>query len=134
MGKERKGWVGRRIARLSSRSEPPPALLVREDGFSFLGPDQETRVRWSDVKEIFAFKRDLFSVDLICIGFRVQDDGTFCEIDEMMPGYGGLLAVLPDVFPGFKTDWSHDVAIPAFATNLATLWGEPKIAAIWQAE
>ena len=32
---------------------------------------------WDSVREVFAFNRPLFAVDLICIGFRVDDDGSY---------------------------------------------------------
>ncbi|MDP3481638.1 MAG: hypothetical protein Q8R88_17880, partial [Desulfoprunum sp.] len=67
-----------------------------------------------DVLEIFAFKRDLGTVDLICIGFRVDSDGSFNEIDEEMKGYKTALEELPDYFNGINTEWFSDVAFPAF--------------------
>lgn len=102
-------------------------------GFRAFG-GETTRVQWSDVKEVFAFKRDLSSFDLICIGFRVSNDGAFWEIDEKMNGYKDVEAALAKAFPGLRPDWWRAVAIPAFKPNLVTLWGQPKIAAIWQTE
>lgn len=83
------------------------------------------KIFWSDVKEIFAFKRDLFAYDLICLGFRTNDDDTFWEVDEQCIGYRELLKELTAQFPGIRTDWFEQVAHPAFATNRTTLWGKP---------
>lgn len=81
------------------------------------------QISWSDVKEIIAFKRDLFAYDLICLGFRTKDDDTFWEVDEQCIGYNELLAELEKQFPSIRTDWFAQVAHPAFALNRTTLWG-----------
>ena len=56
-------------------------------------------------------------------------------------GFGVVLAlaVVPllggcDAEKEAPSDWRRAVAIPAFKPNLVTLWGQPKIAPIWQAE
>jgi len=126
MAKQRTSWLSRLNAKLFKENEPPPSLIVEEGGFSYVQRDRETIVRWSDVKEIFAFKRDIFSYDLICVGFRVSDDGTYWEIDEQMHGYEEVLAALDKAFPEVATRWWQKVAFPAFETNFLTLWGDPK--------
>jgi hypothetical protein len=82
-------------------------------------------VRWSEVKEVFAFKLDLLTTDCICLGFRVSDAGDYCRVDEEMPGYAELVEAMPRALPGCKEDWWSPVAFPAFATNLTTVWGKP---------
>lgn len=134
MREKRDNWLTTLKAKLFPKPPPPWSLEVEEGGFSYVRTGERTKVRWADVKEIFAFKRDLFGYDLICIGFRVSDDGTWWEIDEKMGGYVGLMSVAESAFPGIRTDWFWEVAVPAFVTNLTTLWGEPKIAAIWGAK
>jgi hypothetical protein len=73
----------------------------------------------------------MWAYDLICIGFRIADDGSGWEIDEKMPGYNAVLAAAEKAFPGMRTDWFWEVAVPAFERNLTTLWGESKMAALW---
>lgn len=90
-----------------------------------------TALRWDDVKEIFAFKDDVFAYDIICLGFRLDDAGTYLKIDEECEGYKELLDFLPAVFPYIRTDWFAEVAFPAFATCLISLWGEKRIELIW---
>lgn len=89
-------------------------------------------MRWADVKEVFAFKRDIFSVDLICIGFRTSDEGHYFEIDEQMPGYDSVVAALPQAFPGFDDNWWCKVAYPPFKTCFCSMWGSQKMAGIWE--
>jgi len=125
MAEPKKNWISRLMDRLVNGPAPPPPkpwLTIEADGFSHVLPNDKTTVRWADVKEIVAFKVDLFAVDLICIAFRVSDDGEYFEIDEEMPGYKALLEALPATFPGIRTDWFSEVAFPAFATNATSLW------------
>lgn len=90
-----------------------------------------TALRWDEVKEIFAFKDDFFACDIISLGFRLDHVGRYLKIDEECEGYKELLVFLPTVFPDVRTDWFADVAFPAFATCLISLWGEKRIDMIW---
>ncbi len=108
---------------------PDPRCCPREKSAEFGDP-----VRWGDVKEIFAFKRDMFGFDLICLGFRLDGDGTYAEVDEDYDNYQEFLEALPQRFPGIRREWFYDVAFPAFAPCLHSLWGQPGIEAIWKAQ
>lgn len=134
MNGERPNWPNRLTAKLFKEKQPPPSLEVEEHGFSYVRREGKTTVPWADVKEVFAFKRDIFVVDLICIGFRVSDVGGYWEIDEEMSGYKDVLAAITKAFPGLAPDWWDKVAFPAFQTNLVTLWGQQKMAAIWHSD
>jgi hypothetical protein len=108
---------------VSKRSSPE--IEVTADGFAVLQRGEEAAiVCWSSVKEIFAFKLDLWVHDTIRIGFRVSDDGTYYDVDEDWPGYRALVEELERRFE-IGDDWWPKVAFPAFATNRTTLWGEP---------
>jgi hypothetical protein len=78
---------------------------------------------WGQVTRIEAFKRDLYAVDLICLALETQDSDTLV-IHEEMPGWQALLDALPGYLPGFPPEgaWLAKVAIPAFETNLTTLF------------
>jgi hypothetical protein len=102
-----------------------PVISPTEDGlklerYRLQGTDivLETvwQFRWSEVQRIFAFKRDIHVVDLICIAFEFTDN-TAVEIDEEMPGYSSVTATLPVHFPGLNAQWWDSVVFPAFATN-----------------
>ncbi|MEM9481379.1 MAG: hypothetical protein AAGA58_17145, partial [Verrucomicrobiota bacterium] len=86
---------------------------------------------WKQVKEVFAYKDDVFAYDIICLGFRTDDKGTFFWIDEEHDGYRDFEENLPEYFPGIRTDWFREVAFPAFATNVTHLWGTPLIEKLW---
>ena len=102
-----------------------------EKAFYYVRSTERKAVLWCAVKEVFAFKRDLFARDLICIGFRVSDAGEYWEIDEEMAGWECVLAGLIGAFPGVDEQWWEKVVFTPFQTHVITLWGEPKILEIW---
>ncbi|MBI2900888.1 MAG: hypothetical protein HYY17_11945 [Planctomycetes bacterium] len=115
----RKWWV--------ARTSPPPRRRVSttKEGIRLWSDDRPCgEVRFSDVKQIFAFKRDLWAVDLIGLGFRVAEDGAYCEVDEEMRGFDELLFFLERAFGIMQESWWEKVAVPAFETNFTTLWGK----------
>ena len=83
-----------------------------------------TQIDWTSVLEVFAYKEDRFTFDGICLGFRVNADGTYWIICEDFTGYQALLDELNRRYDGIRTDWFPEVAFPPFATNRTTLWGE----------
>jgi hypothetical protein len=103
-----------------------PAVVLDEDGFSLVRKGQECwHVRWSDIREVFAFKEDLLTVDRICLGFRITDDGTYYSVDEDMRGYPELLQEVERRFPDRDPHWWRKTAFPPFATCRTTIWGRP---------
>ena len=73
---------------------------------------------WSSICLVKAFKRDLFTVDCICL-YLDGTDGIGVELDEDMAGWNRLLDALPVMLPGCKplSEWLFAVASPAFAPN-----------------
>ena len=86
------------------------------------GKGDSSELRWSEVEEVHAFKRDLFSTDLICLAFKKQGKDEYYEIHEEMAGYHDLLEVLPSRLPKFTFEWFRAVAFPAFEANHQIIW------------
>ena len=78
---------------------------------------------WDEAISIKAFKRDLFAVDLICLGIELRD-GSGIELDEEMAGWDSLVQKLPEYFPGCKnfSEWFQAVAFPAFQLNMTPIF------------
>ena len=101
-------------------------IVVDDFGFQVIDAKQNRNpVRWNDVNRIQAFKRDLFSVDLICFQFHLDGTEQLVEVDEQMDGFAVFEKILPEKFKGFDCDWFPKVAHPAFATNLTEIWIRP---------
>jgi len=107
-----------------SRQEPPREVSFDDEGFTMLGEKEPVRASWDRVREVFAYKIDLFAYDEICIGFRFDASGAHWWVGEDYVGYRQFVDELPKRFPGIRTDWFADVAHPAFVENRTTLWGE----------
>lgn len=95
-------------------------LRSTDDGFSIDGPEPVV-IRWHEVAEIVAYKRDLLTVDLICVGFRLRSHENLIEVDEEMTGYDNLITEMTSQF-ALPADWPCEVMFPAFATNMTTVW------------
>ncbi len=86
------------------------------------GKGDSSELRWSDVEEVHAYKRDLFTTDLICLAFKKSGREEYYEIHEEMAGYHDLLEALPSRLPEFAVEWFFTVAFPAFETNHQIIW------------
>jgi hypothetical protein len=115
------------LNRLTMRAQQAePEIKLFDDGFTVV-EDAKTlfRVRWPDVKEIFAFKLDLLTTDCVCLGFRISETSEYLRVNEEMPGYSALVEEMQRVFPDYNHGWWMQVAFPAFATNFTPVWGKP---------
>ena len=101
-------------------------IVLSNESFSFLhGSHILFDLRGGDVKEIVAYKENLFGCDSICIGFRTSESDEYFRVFEEAAGYNAMLTELENRFPGIRTDWFNEVAFPAFVPNWTTIWGEP---------
>jgi hypothetical protein len=98
--------------------------IVSADGERLRVETRDGRVElpWKEVAEVHAFKRDIFTADLICLAFIGEDTQSPIEIHEDMAGYYDLLQTLPDRLPGLTSTWFLEVAFPAFEMNHQTIW------------
>jgi hypothetical protein len=81
-----------------------------------------TPLKWRDVNAVIAYKRDLYTVDVICLGF-VTANVTF-EVHEEMQGWSQLIEQLPSRLPGVPpfANWWERVAKPPFAPCATKLY------------
>jgi hypothetical protein len=80
------------------------------------------RVEWASVAEITAFKKDLFSIDEVCLGFRREGRDTFSWAGEQDVGFDALQKEIERRFPGIPPDWFGQVMTPAFEEKWTTIW------------
>ncbi|MBS0193921.1 MAG: hypothetical protein JSR34_06715 [Proteobacteria bacterium] len=101
---------------VAQRSEPEWQPIVLEpDGFR----SGNNRVKWSEVTEIAAFKRDMLTIDDVWFQFRA--DTAPVLVCEEQPGFAELEAKVIALFPS-AASWRAQVIQPAFATNLTVLY------------
>jgi hypothetical protein len=85
-----------------------------------VGVDGQWTVRWSDIREIAAWKDDLFGYDIICMGFRTGNHNEYFKADEEQEGWNALRAEVESRYGA--RGWWEKVAYPAFARNWTVLW------------
>jgi hypothetical protein len=97
---------------------------ITEDGFAISHTESgivHTTVRWEDVREVLAFKRDLSSNDMICLAFQLAD-GSRVEICEEDEGFPAVTEKMQQALPGIPMGWYADVMIPESATTDTLLY------------
>jgi hypothetical protein len=79
-------------------------------------------LEWAEVDAVLGYKRDLYTMDMICLGF-VTHRGTI-EVHEEMNGWTSLVEELPSLLPGMHpfSQWWESVAKPPFAPSVKTLY------------
>ena len=95
-------------------------ILTNENGFSADG----RVVRWSAVRAIAVYKRDLFTHDDICLAFETTPD-SWVEVSEEESGFQHLVAEVERRYPDVPRDWFEAVIHPAFVANHRVLWHTP---------
>ena len=83
-----------------------------------------TEIPWGAVTRLTAFKRDIYTVDLICLALSYDQMGreVYLEVSEEMVGFKNLIEGLPDRFSLRDNDWWIKVAFPAFVQTMMILW------------
>ncbi len=91
----------------------PKHLCLRIDD-----PPKKKLITWHSIRRIVAFKRDIYSRDLICMLLELSSDAVV-ELDESMVGWNAFLDALPLSIPGAcnADEWLRRVSFPAFETT-----------------
>jgi hypothetical protein len=80
---------------------------------------------WNAVTRIEAYKRDLFSTDLVCLDFFVESLKMTYPTHEEMQGFVALREQLHRHFPSVVKDWLPQVTFPPFTKNHRVLYEKP---------
>jgi len=112
---------------IPKRGRPAHELRLTDDGLRLVDVSSGLviwELVWRGVRQICAWKEDLFVVDLICMGFRLGDESTLVWCDEECNGWDALQERLEKEFQVKAEMWWRRVAFPAFVANWTTVWGE----------
>jgi hypothetical protein len=112
--------------RFRQPTSEPKRLEITDDGLALFERDREIyRFRWADISKVETYKRDLFSVDMICLDFSVGAHQIAYMTHDEMDGFSELSSRLTRYFPSIPSDWWSEVAFPAFATKHRILYERP---------
>ena len=113
---------------LSLLPAQPVKRTIRYDdaGFDVVAEEGVTiQITWDYVAEIVVFKRDLFSIDEICFGFRCRGRDDYQSVGEEDLAFSAFQVAVERRFSGIRKDWFQEVAVPAFQENWTVIWGSP---------
>lgn len=120
-------FISKLFRRSTERSgEQKIRVAFDEDFLRVFGLADDGRtieLKWAEMRSIVAFKRDLLTVDSMRIGIET-DAGRLYEIGEEADGWFEMVESLPRYLPGAKSvgAWYEQVMLPAFETNLTTIY------------
>ena len=98
-------------------------LFVADDSVTLFADDQHAwTFQWTEVTRVDTYKRDLFTVDMICLDFTVAARQLSYPTHDGMQGFDVLCRRLCDAYPSIAPDWWFQVAFPAFATQHSVLY------------
>ena len=95
-------------------------LIVEEVGCD----PRSYQLGWDRVTRVFAYKRDCFAIDQICLAIGSDDLEQWIEIAEDDGGFEEILEQLPIRLAGFpvRDEWWQRVALPPFRTQRTELY------------
>ncbi|QQS09669.1 MAG: hypothetical protein IPK69_03345 [Phycisphaerales bacterium] len=121
--------LGRRIIEwLQSRRErdtTKASWVVMWDNVSVwvrLNGEVVQRCRWDEVRQIVAYKDDVWAYDIINVAFVTQDECLAFRADEEFEGFCEFMLEFQRRFPDHNKEWYRQVMIPAFERCWTVVW------------
>lgn len=91
-----------------------------EKGLKFTSNDCEKLIKWSDIEQINAYKKDVYVYDLVVMEIVIGEN--ILTINEETPGWFQLIIKLKEIFRDIPEDWEIKITQPAFAKNFTTIY------------
>lgn len=100
------------------------ALELAEGGFRLAHGRASQVVVWQDIRQITAFKRDLYAFDCICLLIATPDG--VMEVNEQMEGFIAFREAMEAHF-GFAPTWYIQIMTPVFEPTPIHLYRHPDL-------
>jgi hypothetical protein len=98
----------------------PGGIAYFDGGFRVPSFTGDRMVAWGDLRAVFAYKRDLYATDEICLDVFFPEDSSF-TITEEMAGWHIFVQQL-EAHLTLPAGWFAEVSVPAFETKLTLLY------------
>ena len=98
------------------------SFVYDENGFIMQYEDVVQKVKWENITQLNAYKRDLLALDRI--EMEIVCGKTFFVVTEDLPGWFQFVIKLKEVFPTIPKDWEMNISKPAFETNFTTIYSK----------
>lgn len=92
-----------------------------DTGFNFREKDKTIFVQWTEIETIFAFKRDLITVDELSMEVFLKDKMRI-RLTEEIDGWYQFIIKIKEVFPNIDKEFDTKLIFPAFETNLTLVY------------
>ena len=92
-----------------------------DTGFNFTDKGETIFVAWSNIETIFAFKKDLMTVDELNIEVFLKDYMRI-RLTEEIEGWYQFIIKIKEVFPSIDKEFDTKLIFPAFETNLTLVY------------
>jgi hypothetical protein len=99
----------------------PGIFTYSDTGFTVEVPEQTVSVDWQDIRALFGYKEDLYTIDRICLDVHHNSD-SLLRLTEELPGWHQFQFHIARHFYGIEWSWQVAIATPAFAPNLTLLY------------
>jgi len=92
-----------------------------DNGFVVTIEEDKRALGWSELNTIIAYKKDLYTYDVICLDVFSKDGQSF-SINEDTSGWYQFIERLNKTFTSINKAWQPEITIPAFKTKLTLLY------------
>lgn len=82
------------------------------------------RIPIDQIRQVIAWKDDLFGYDSVVVGLRIKNDPRFYRVFEEDEGSQAFFRWLGELTDGAWGALWRQVTFPAFEYNLTHIWGE----------
>lgn len=118
-------WIRARWARFQDRRGSRSLIVACYDfGIWLENGASEEVIFWEKIVQVIVYKRDCYTVDLICLAILDREGLVLLEVDEGMIGFQELIDEKPRRLDGCLSmgGWNMQVTFPAFETSLTELY------------
>jgi hypothetical protein len=126
-------WLTREFLDFLARKNTPSGqirVLTDQHGITLVeSGGASLAIRWEQITQVVAFKRDVYAHDLLCILIEQAGAGV-SEVNESMPGWERMIEQLPIYLPDASRwhDWYPKAAFPAFDPAPTLIFAREKTA------
>lgn len=100
---------------MKQQIEPGNAFNYSPDGFSLNIKGTNRFYRWHDIEETKAYKRDLITIDHLCLDISFEK--VVLSISEDLPGWPEFINRMEIMLTGVLSEWERQVIATPFANN-----------------
>ena len=117
-----KNWLRDFLFRLSNKGEDKWMIILDESVIRVTKNSREIdSLDLSKVYKIVGFKKDLITIDLLCVSFEYDADKHF-TINEDMENFIDVIGRVDKLLGGFKNSWREELLKDTFIENSICLW------------